>query len=106
MIQVTFRAAREADRKTYNWRRYGINQLRPTVVTVRGADQYDRRTTFIALVLEDDQVVFQNGSPGIAELIRANRRVIAAIVKGLQGDDAEQREERRRAAIFSSLRGD
>lgn len=104
MIQVTFRLARESDRAQYNWRRYGVNRLRPVVVTVRGVDRVEKRREMLALVFEGDQVVFQNGAPGIADLIRAWHRVQSALDLGLEGADAEQRQDRRFAQAFAWMR--
>lgn len=79
-MTVTFRPARTSDRATYDWKFYGIDRLRPTVVTINGK---------IALVVkgggsnvhspEPFTVLYQDGDDSHAELVRATRRVIAAL---------------------------
>lgn len=82
-MNITFRPARKSDREVFNWRLFGVNQSRPTVVTVNGR---------VALIMEGQNVVYQNGTDGIGELIRARGRVSAAIIKGIVDHDAIARE--------------
>ena len=96
---VTFRSARESDRKVFNWRYFGgADRRRPLVVTVNGK---------IVLVMEGDTVVYQNGSEGIADLVRARKRLAEAIVNGLVDLEAEECDRNARMAeVFSKLRGE
>lgn len=103
-LTVTFRKARASDRDVYDWKPYGVNRLKPSVVTVQGADPHDARRTQIVLVMEGDTVVWQNGSEGIAELVRAYRRTMAALTRGLDDADASRKRlEERRAQVWRDL---
>lgn len=105
-MRVTVRPARESDRETYNWRYFGASQSRPMVVSVTGHDPWQPRRAEVVLVLEGDTIVYQNGSPGIADLVRGVRRVFSALATGLEHPDAERHSEERLRAAFAKLRGE
>lgn len=94
MTQITFRPARASDRAVYPWRLFGMGQYRPTVVTLNGK---------IILILEGETVVYQNGTDGIPDVIRAWKDLARALGRGLIDHEAAHRElqERFRATMAS-----
>ena len=74
MTQVTFRLATEKDKQVFPWKREGINQTRPTVVTMNG---------HIVLMMHGSRLLYQRGDiigeETIASLLRAQIKVYEAL---------------------------
>lgn len=74
MTSVTFRFATEKDKRVFPWKREGVNQARPAVVTING---------HVVLMMHGERVIYQRsdllGSETIADLIRAKGRVFRAL---------------------------
>jgi hypothetical protein len=78
-MNITFRPARAADRKVFDWKPFGLDQERPRVISIDGK---------VAVMLgENRTVLYQYGNaPVVANLIRAWDRICLALTEYTEED--------------------